>query len=161
MLIATDYITNLTALFKFLGSIWGLLAGVSVLFPLSNVLFKVLPLTQRTQESPRGLALLPTQLVTTIASVLTLFVLLQTVASRDLITSNSRATVQISAGVCFLFAMEFLVLYLRTYYRPSPQKQRPYNILYSDFLQLFTYALLFAMLTLAFTVLAYKEYLSQ
>ncbi len=38
------FLEELRDFLAFLRSLWGLLAGISVLFPLSNVLFSVIPL---------------------------------------------------------------------------------------------------------------------
>src|SRR5262245_12435902 len=101
---AKDFVSELSALLKFLRSLWGLLGGMSVFFPLSGSLFGLIPLEAREYslpthiirntslrelnsgasfDSPYGVALLPPRLIVTIATIVTIFMVFQTIASRD------------------------------------------------------------------------------
>lgn len=63
---------------KFLQSLWGILAGISVFFPLSNALLKAIPLGYIADDSPGALEFLSPAPVTALVTVAALFIILQT-----------------------------------------------------------------------------------
>jgi hypothetical protein len=75
-----QYLDELKEFFGFLRRLWAILAGVSVLFPLSNVFVKVIPLAKWDQG---GLAYLSPELVTAVSTLTCLFVILRTFARRQ------------------------------------------------------------------------------
>jgi|LGOV01.1.fsa_nt_gb hypothetical protein len=49
----TEFIKTLREFIAFLQSLWGILAGISIFFPLSNDLIKLIPL-RRLHDDPAG-----------------------------------------------------------------------------------------------------------
>ena len=76
------YLEELKEFLTFLKNLWGILAGLSVFFPLSNVLLGAIPM--RAYGTDDGVFdLLSPNLINTIATVVTLFVVLVTFAGRN------------------------------------------------------------------------------
>ncbi len=98
----------------FLKNLWGLLAGVSVFFPLSNVLVSVIPLRAYGEDGVYDQ--LSPAMITTLATVVTLFVLLVTFIGRGRFRgAKSRAGAVRSACVSFGIGIAFLIAYLVFY----------------------------------------------
>ena len=77
------FLDEFTDFIGFIQNLWGILAGISIFFPLSNVLFKLI-LIRSTQDDPTGgWSYLFPQLVTPISTMFTLFVLLWTFGQRS------------------------------------------------------------------------------
>jgi hypothetical protein len=156
---------ELRAFVAFLGNLWGVLAGISVFFPLSNVLVKVIPLGRYGEEG--GVYdLLPPPLVTGVATVVTLFVILSTFAHRTALKTDSAATgIERRAWLSFVGGLLALTAYLiiHTVYGEyawsvwgwgsgDPRK------LLAEVPLLATYCAWFSLITRAFVLLAMREF---
>ena len=110
----TRFVQELKAFLDFLKNVWGLLAGVSVFFPLSNVLANVVPLKSLAEDG--GFAILPPVLVTTLATLTSLFLILWTFGNREefKVQASQRRPIQrralISFGVGVLVLLAYVVL---------------------------------------------------
>src|SRR5512142_2738652 len=86
-----SFLGEFTDFVKFLQTLWGILPGISVLFPLSTVVLKLIPTGNIYDDPPGGLAYLTPALITALATVATLFVILVTFRQRrDLRTRAQR-----------------------------------------------------------------------
>ena len=160
------FITEFADFVKFLQTLWGILAGISVFFPLSNVLLKIIPMSNIYDDPPGGLAYLDPTLITTLCTVATLFVILVTFRQRDdLHTRKQQSTTQRQAWIAFGAGLLGLLLYLVVYFGVYTAFYDPFGImggdprrLIGDFLLLLFYGTFFAMLTRAFVLLGMLEY---
>jgi hypothetical protein len=159
------FLGELRAFVAFLGNLWGLLAGISVFFPLSNVLVKVIPLGRFGDDGGVYDHLSP-PLVTGVATLVTLFVILSTFARRHTFKADTagpaierRAWLSFAAGALALTT--YLVVH--TVYAQyawsawgwgsgDPRK------LLAEIPLLATYCAWFSLITRAFLLLAMKEF---
>ncbi len=161
-----SFLAEFSDFVKFLQTLWGILAGISIFFPLSNVLLKLIPMGNLYDDNPGGLTHLTPALITTLATVATLFVILITFGQRrELRTRSQRETVQRQAWLAFGGAFLALVLYYAVYFGIYPAVYAPLNIggshplaLIGDFLLLLFFGAFFALLTRAFMLLGMLEY---
>ncbi len=161
-----SFLGEFTDFVKFLQTLWGILAGISVLFPLSNVLVKLIPMNDIYGDPPGGLSYLTPALITTLSTIATLFVILVTFRQRDdLHTRKQQNTIQRQAWTAFGTGLLGLLLYLVVYFSIYPAFYAPLGInggdprrLIGDFLLLLFYGAFFAMLTRAFVLLGMLEY---
>lgn len=109
---AAGVLRELQSFLTFLGSLWGLLAGISVFFPLSNVLLELIPM-RRYGEDAGVYNHIPPALIVALATVVTLFVLLSMFVGRARLRSPqvARAAVR-KAAMSFAFGIAALVAYL-------------------------------------------------
>jgi hypothetical protein len=159
----TASLPELKQFLEFVSGLWGLLAGISTLFPLSNLLIEVVPLDQLPAG---GYAYLPGSAVSVVASLSCVFVVLWTFGQRAAAVRWARATVHRRAWRCFLGALAALVLYYVLYlalahdfywivlHWESGALQR----LLGDVLLLLLYVTCFSLLTRAFLLLALHEF---
>ena len=162
---ATGFLKEFRDFLVFLGNLWGLLAGVSVFFPLSNALLGKLPLKAYGEEGGVYDHLSP-PLITAVATVVTLFVLLATFIGRDRFGEiNSRrvalrnAWVSFGAGVLFLIA--YLVLhqvYLEFAWSKWGWGSGDPRKLFAEVPLMLSYVAFFSLLTRAFVLLGMIEY---
>jgi len=159
------FLDELKAFLAFLGNLWGILASVSVFFPLSNVFVKVIPL-KRYGEDDGVYDHLSPPLVTAIATLVTLFLVLWTFANRDRFRKPSAwPGIQRGAWGSFAAGILALVLYLiiHTFYAQyawsawgwgsgDPRK------LLAELPLLAAYCGWFAFVTRAFLLLAMREF---
>jgi len=140
---------------KYIGSLWGVLGGIIVIFPLADVLFNVIPLP----EDGYGKSTAPVAIPLT--SVVALFILLYTFAQR----TQSRYLTLRRSGIFFVFGMISLISFfllehfeypLRVRIFPSLDSSDDY-ILYLVFVVPF-YVGFFACVTRAFAILALLEF---
>jgi len=148
---------ELRALISFLQHLWGMLAGISVLFPLSNEFFRVIPLKSFDEEgvyiyfSPR--------LITAIATLVSLFTVLASFASRKTLTVTQRR-----AWLSFIIGVVFLLLYLigyslslHVYSLMGIESDDPRRLMLELPLLAF-YSFFFALVTRAFILLGLLEF---
>ena len=160
------FLGEFTDFAKFLQTLWGILAGISVFFPLSNVLLRIIPMSNIYDDPPGGLSYLDPALITTLSTVATLFVILITFRQRgDLRTRKQRDAVQQQAWIAFGIGLLGLLLYLIVYFGIYTSFYDPFQInggdprrLIGDFLLLIFYGAFFATLTRAFVLLGMLEY---
>lgn len=160
------FLEEFTDFTKFLGSLWGTLAGISVFFPLSNVLLKAIPLGYIADDSSGALEFLSPALITTLVTVATLFIILQTFRQRHhLRTSKQKDAMQRQAWISFGVGILALLLYLMINFGVYSAFYAPLDIwsgdprrLIGDFLLLIFYGIFFSLLTRAFVLLGMVEY---
>ncbi len=151
---------------EFLRSLWGILAGISVFFPLSNVLVKVIPLESIDRDGT--IVNFSPYLITTISTLTTLFIIFWTFSRRDALKANrGRPGVQrkslISFGLGFLALIIYLIGYIITGSWAFPvwglQSDDPRHLFYEVPL-LVIYCAFFALITRAFVLLGMIEFYS-
>lgn len=159
------YLGELRAFVAFLGNLWGVLAGISVFFPLSNVLVRVIPLGRYGEDGGVYDHLSPA-LVTALATLVTLFVILSTFARRDTYKTGDEApSIERRAWLSFVAGVVALTAYLviHTVYAEyawsawgwgsgDPRK------LLAEVPLLAMYCAWYSLITRAFLMLAMKEY---
>ena len=144
----------------FLKNLWGLLAGISVFFPLSNVLVSVIPLQDISHDG--ALARLSPAFVTSISTLATLFVILWTFSSRNELKKIKRkAIVSFLAGTVFL--LSYMILYefkLSAFSLWGWESEDPRHLL-AEIPLLIYYAGFFSLMSRAFMLLGLLEYYRQ
>src|SRR5215471_19150499 len=135
---SNDFISELRSILKFFQSLWGLLGGISIFFPLSGTLFGLMPLQTRQfslpvnyirnasvrevnenlfVKSPYGTSFVSPRFITTVATIVTIFVVFQTIASRESFRTSSRTRNKLIAYRDFAIALTLLFLYLVVYFQ--------------------------------------------
>jgi hypothetical protein len=149
---------------KFLQSLWATLASISVLFPLSNVLAKVIPLAQWPEG---GFAYFNPTLVTAISTMTCLFIILWTFGRRQQFANDKRRRlIRRESALSFVVGGIGLIVYLIGHYAVT---QDFYYIVFNwastdmrrvfgDLLLLIAYCVFFAFMTRAFMLLGMLEY---
>jgi hypothetical protein len=158
------YIEELRAFLVFLESLWGLLAGISVFFPLSNILLNAIPL--RAYSNDGVFDQLPPSLITTLATVVTLFVVLVTFAGRRRFQDpTKRRTVLRDAWLSFGIGTLSLLTYLAIHAVYREYAWEPWGWgsgdprkLFAEIPLLITYGIFFSLLTRAFMLLGMIEF---
>jgi hypothetical protein len=149
---------------KFLQSLWATLAGISVLFPLSNVLAKVIPLAQYPEG---GFAYFNPTLVTAISTVTCLFIILWTFGSRQqFANAKRRRLIKRESALSFVVGGIGLIVYLIGHYAVTQDfyyivfnwASTDMRRLFGDLLLLIAYCVFFAFMTRAFMLLGMLEY---
>ena len=103
------FLKELREFLRFLRSLWGILAGISVLFPLSNVVVTVIPIG----DGGKPFQNLSPNVVTAITMVTCIFLIFATFSRRSEFTQRRRRTrYALSAGVSFLVALGTLAAYV-------------------------------------------------
>lgn len=163
------FLAELKEFLAFLQSLWGLLTGISLFFPLSNALAQLVPLASLDVD-PMGnltgaLGFFSPPLVTTVSTLATIFTVLLTFSRRDEFTrSRARPRVQRDALLSFGIGFAALVGYLALYfgivsiylgaeiYRGDPRR------LLGDLALLVLYGTIFVQVTRAFLLLGMMEF---
>jgi len=149
---------------KFLQSLWATLAGISILFPLSNVLTKVIPLAQWPEG---GLAFISPTLVTAISTVTCLFIILWTFGRRQqFANAKRRRLINRESALSFAVGGIGLIVYLighyavvqNFYYVAFNWASTDPRQVFGDLLLLIAYCVFFAFMTRAFMLLGMLEY---
>lgn len=154
------FLQELREFLQFLRSLWGILAGISILFPLSNAFFAVIPLA----GGQRPLQNLSPNVVTVVTMVTCIFLTFATFGRRDRFTDAARrGRYAWSARACFAGALAALAIYVLapnglypTLITNDPDTElgiATYDGLFGGL-----YVLTFALLTQAFLILAMLEY---
>ena len=150
----------------FLQNLWGILAGVSVLFPLSNTLVKVIPLETIDQDGV--FTKLTPPVITTIATLATVFLILWTFSNRGTFRApRERPRIRRQALITFGGGILALVLYLVGYYVTLAsaypvwgwESESPRHLL-AEVPLMASYAASFALVTRAFVLLGMLEFFS-
>jgi ABC-type xylose transport system permease subunit len=158
----TSFLAEFKQFLLFLQNLWAILAGVSVLFPLSNALTKIVPL-DRWPEG--GLAYFSPELVSTISTLTCIFIVLWTFGKRHEIR-KMRIPMRKRAVISFLAGIFALIIYLATQFAVVDNFY--YNVLrlesgsgwrvLGDIVLLLAYSAFFALMTRAFMLLGMLEY---
>ena len=159
-----NYIEELKAFLLFLKELWGLLAGISVFFPLSNILLRTIPLGAYGDDGVFDQ--LPPSLLTTLATVVTLFVVLSTFANRRRFQDPKKrqSTLRaawLSFGIGIVSLLTYLVIHqaYREYaWEPWGWGSGDPRKLFAEIPLLITYVMFFSLLTRAFTLLGMIEF---
>jgi len=108
-----EFIKEFRDFIVFLQSLWGILAGISVFFPLSNALTKGIPLEMWDEG---GFAFFHPDWITTITTLITIFIIFWTYGQRHKFKAQ-RVTrlIRRQAGLSFIFGLLALVVYLVVY----------------------------------------------
>ena len=159
-----NYIEELKAFLLFLKDLWGLLAGISVFFPLSNILLRTIPLGAYGDDGVFDQ--LPPALLTTLATVVTLFVILSTFANRRRFQDPKKRqgtlrAAWLSFGIGIVSLLTYLVIHqaYREYaWDPWGWGSGDPRKLFAEIPLLITYVMFFSLLTRAFTLLGMMEF---
>jgi len=163
----TETLKEFRDFFGFIQNLWGILAGVSVFFPLSNTLMKVIPIGHFYDEPPGSGAFqyLSPELVTSIATLITIFVVFSTFSRRYKYKVQEYRTIKRQAWVSFILGVVSLVVYLTANFGIYELFYGPFEIwggdprrLIGDVLLLFSYGAFFALVTKAFMLLGMAEF---
>jgi hypothetical protein len=159
----TETLKEFRDFFGFIQNLWGILAGVSVFFPLSNTLMKVI-----FYDEPPGsgaFQYLPPKLVTSIATLITIFVVFSTFSRRYKYKVQEYRTIKRQAWVSFILGVLSLVAYLTANFGIYELFYGPFEIyggdprrLIGDVFLLLTYGAFFALVTRAFMLLGMAEF---
>lgn len=157
------FVAELRDFLRFLRSLWGILAGVSVLFPLSNIFVAVIPIG----GGDRPFKDLSPVVVTVVTMLTCIFLTFATFGRRGLFADpKRRERYASSARVCFVVALAALAVYVlgpnglyRTLITNNPDSEA--GVALYDGLFAALYIMTFALLTRAFLVLAMLEYFSE
>ena len=99
----------------FLQNLWGVLAGISLLFPLSDAFFKIIPLGSLAEDG--FLVFFPRELFTAVATLVSLFITLWTSGQRDKLKPlRDGAGIRHRATLSFAVGLGALVVYLALYF---------------------------------------------
>jgi len=152
------FLQEFKAFLAFLQSLWGMLTGISVFFPLSNAFARVIPL----QSGADGGALffLSPSFVTAVTTLVTLFIVFLTFSNR-----GEMSRVQGRALASFLLGILILVFYVVLYYVKASYAFAVWGWESDDPRHLFVevpllvgYTAFFALTTRAFTLLGLLEF---
>ena len=160
----TAFLKEFKDFVAFLQNLWGILAGISVMFPLSNVFLKIIPLEILDEDGL--LVFFSPRLFTTIATLVSLFLILWTFSQRSKIKlSKGRAKTQRQAWLSFGIGISSLVIYIVIYFLIS---NIAYDVLgwesddvrrlFSEVVLLIFYCLFFSLITRAFMLLGMIEF---
>jgi hypothetical protein len=154
------FLRDLREFLRFLQSLWGILAGVSLLFPLSNVFFDVLPI----HEKYRPFNNLSAPAVTAVTVVTCLFITFATFGQRQQFRSAKRRRhFGLAARLCFLLAVVACAAFLLgrdvaiNGIIDLGQEDQPPALAF-DGVFATIYVAFFALMTRAFLLLAMLEY---
>jgi hypothetical protein len=151
----------------FLQSLWGILAGISVFFPLSNVFSNIIPIGNFYDEPPGSgaFAYFNPEIITATATLITLFVVLSTFIKRHKLKYKKLAFIQGGAWLYFSIGLSSLILYLVLNFGIYDLIYGPFEIwdgdprrLIGDVILLITYSIFFALITKAFMLLGMIEF---
>lgn len=152
---------DIQAVIAYLSSLWGLVSGLSLLFPLSNVLLQAVPNSVFVELQPKT-ALTPA-LLTTLATIFSLFSILLVVSGRreSRSFSDNLRRLRGFAVAVFSIAVLLLLFYIAMYdeFRLHYEKITISTRGNMELFAFFGYPLIFASFTAAFTALGLREYL--
>jgi ABC-type xylose transport system permease subunit len=157
------YLSGLRRFLAFLGSLWGILGGISVFFPMSNQLLDGgIPLES---WDPGALAFLAPEWITTVTTLVAVVVIFWTYTQRRAFRSRA-GRARRSAAASFVLGFAALILYLVLYtllqddfhYRVLGWESDDLRRVLFDLALLVLYCGFFALLTRGFVLMAGLEY---
>jgi hypothetical protein len=154
------FLQDLRDFLQFLRSLWGVLAGISLLFPLSNALFTIIPLG----DGGRPFQNLPPASVSVVTMLSCIFLTFAVFGRRGRFAdSKYRGRYASSARISFVAAMVALAIYLLAsngLYRAliSGASDNEWGVAIYDGLFAALYVATFTLITQAFLLLAMLEY---
>lgn len=160
----STYLDELRRFLAFLNSLWGILGGISVFFPLSNALIEGgIPLAMWDEGA---LAFLRPELINTVTTLVVVFVVFWTYGQRDRVIVQDAPRVRRAAVWSFALGLVSLILYMIVY--ALMKNDFHYNVmgwnsddlrrLIFDVVLLMLYVGFFSWVTRAFLLLATSEY---
>ena len=151
------FLDEFRAFLSFLSSLWGILTGISVFFPLSNLLVSVIPL-QSIDDDGAFVRITPV-FVTVVSTLVTLFIILWTFSNRvELLKMKRSAAVSFALGMLALgFYMILYEYKLFAYDLWEWESEDPRHI-FVEIPLLIGYTVFFASTTRAFMLLGLLEY---
>ena len=161
----SGYLEELREFLAFLKNLWGVLAGISVFFPLSNLLLGTIPLGAYGRDDG-VFDLLRPELISAVATVVTLFVVLVTFAGRRRFRDTRKRSALVRAawlsfGSGLLALVAYLVLH-QTYreyaWEPWGWGSGDPRKLLAEVPLLVAYVAFFSLLTRAFMLLGMLEF---
>jgi hypothetical protein len=160
-----SYLEELKDFFAFSKNLWSILAGVSVFFPLSNILLDVIPLGSYGANDGVYDRVTP-KFITTSATVITLFVILATYTNRrEFQKLRKRGYMLRKAWLSLIAGTLSLIIYLIIYQVYSEYAWVSWNWRSGDPRKLFAeipllifYVIFFSLLTRAFMILGMIEF---
>jgi hypothetical protein len=157
------FLSEFREFIAFLGTLWGILAGISVFFPLSSVFLKVIPLER--YEADGVFNHLSPPLITAVATVVTLFVILSTFGRRHEFMGRNLRKVRRHAWISMGVSMAALVAYMTIHQIYAQYAFSVFGLGSDDPLKLFfeiplmaAYTAFFCLLTRAFMLLGMEEF---
>ena len=153
------------AFLAFLQHLWALLAGVSVLFPLSNVFVRIIPLAR---WSDGGLVYVSPALVSGLATLACLFLVLWTFGQREEVRAyRTWSALPGQAVRSFVAGIAALMVYLLGHYAISHDfyftvlgwESDDLRRIAGDLVLVLAYGAFFVFVTRAFLALGLREYL--
>lgn len=157
------FLSEFREFITFLTTLWGLLAGISVFFPLSSVFLKVVPLA--TYDADGVFNHLSPPFITAVATVVTLFVVLSTFGRRKEFKRSGRRTARHQAWLSMGIGMATLITYMTIHQIYAEYGYSVFRLGSDDPRKLFfeiplmvTYAAFFSLLTRAFMLLGMLEF---
>ena len=146
---------DLQGFIKYMTSLWGVLGGITAVFPLADVIFQVIPLPIDPYEKSTAPIAIP---LTTLVSV---FILFYVFVQRDKVTSGTAP----QAGKFFILGLISLMVFFLLDHFEYPLRSALFPGLDSadDYILLLVgivpfYILFFASVTCAFAILALIEF---
>lgn len=161
-----DFLSNFKQFIFFLKNLWGILAGISVFFPFSNVFFKLIPISSTQDDPGGGWSYLSPGLVTSITMLVLFFTLLWTYGQRrDFEKPAFRVSVNRRAWSWFVIGIICLLGYIGMHQTVLMSVYTRVEITHGDsgrylgdILLLLLYSGFFAAMLRAFVLLAMNEY---
>lgn len=158
-----DFLKEFREFIAFLSTLWGLLAGISVFFPLSSVFLKVIPL--KAYEADGVFNHLSPPLITAVATVVTFFLVLSTFSQREEYKGVSRNNIRRRAWISMGVGMIALIAYITIHQIYAEYGDSVFGLGSDDPRKLFfeipllvAYTAFFALLTRAFMLLGMMEF---
>lgn len=146
---------DLQSFIRYITSLWGAFGGITAVFPLADVLFKVIPLPVDAYENSTAPIAIP------VTSLVALFTLVYTFVQRD----KSRSATARRSGMFFVLGMASLVAFFLLEHFEYPLRIKLFPGLDStdDYVLLLVgvvpfYVAFFACVTRAFAILALMEF---
>lgn len=159
-----SFLKEFKSFITFLKNLWGLLAGISVLFPLSNILIALIPLA--TFDEGGVLVWFSPALITTLTTLTILFLILGMFGRRDKFLGQ-RGNVRLNrqALLSFVAGVASVLVYLIVYFFLSSSaydvlgwESMDIRRLMGEVPLMILYASFFAFTTRAFVLLGMIEY---
>lgn len=163
---AGDPVGELRDFITFLGSLWGVLASVSVAFPLSNALTEVIPLSRVTDDPTGAFGRISPATVSVVSTISVLFAILFLFGKRvELAEQGQRERNRRQAVRFFVAGILLLAGYVALYETKLDKAYEDWGWqsddsahLLLDIPMMLLYAGFFVSLTSAFVLLALNEY---
>jgi hypothetical protein len=157
------FLREFRAFIMFIRTLWGLLAGISVFFPLSTAFFDAIPVAA--YEADGVFNHLSPPLITATATIVTLFVILSTFGRRDEFAGLGRRHARRQAWISMAFSMAALMTYITIHQVYDEYGYSVFGLgsgdprkLLFEIPLLIAYASFFSLLTRAFMLLGLAEF---